>query len=544
MANVDYTKLMPPPPADLVMKLHRKGGFKNTEKIIFGCGYHFNPETEKNERKAECVCTDCGALWYEEWIPKAERGCHIGYSGNGIIHDKYHRLYDGDVWMCPHCGTEVVLTHCSRVDPYSCYNPMEFIAVFGNINGNFTITEYRVIKQFFKNGMVKFEIKEWRAYIFEKRKCTKLKGWYKNMSGIVFRNEWRQLTRCDAVDKADFYYNSPKTENTTMENSRLKEYMHTEQVKRPVEYLRFYQSQNKVETLFQIGLGELVAKEIGRCSGKYREIPFISASWKEKSPYKILGIDRSFAKLARKHKWGMQGLRLMKMAQQAGIQLTEENIEIVSFQGRYSLEALFEGGYNPPLKILRYLYRQRRQFKFLEDYWAAAINLGYDFDNPVIEFPKNLLVAHDRATAAARNLKDTKRFDKKFRRMKEKLSILDYTQGDICITIAGSGAELVHEGKQLKHCVGGYGADHCKGRSIFFVRHSMWPDTPWYTLQVNLQTGHKLQLHGYHNEADGQKIPQEVHDFVNYWLENIFRPFDVKKMEFINKKSVLQSTAS
>ena len=131
-----------------------------------------------------------------------------------------------------------------------------------------------------------------------------------------------------------------------------------------------------------------------------------------------------------------------------------------------------------------------------------------------------------------------------FRQMKEKLSCLDYTRGDMCITIAGSGRELVHEGKQLKHCVGGYGADHCKGKSIFFVRHSMWPDTPWYTLQVNLQTGAKLQLHGYHNELDGQKIPQEVKDFVEYWLHNIFQPFDVKKMEFINKKSVLQSTAS
>ena len=534
MAYVDYTKLIPPPPEDLVSQLIRMGGFHNTEKIIFGCKYIPNPDTGKNEKRALCSCTDCGTQWYENWTGRVTNR----YSGYGIeVYDNYYeRVCDGDHWICPHCGRQVELMHISRVNPFSPYNPHRFIGVFGKIDDKFTLTEYCVIKQYFKNGLVRYEIKKWCAYIFEKRKCTKLKAWYKNIGGgIVWRTDWRQMRRCDVEDSADFYYpyKSSFTKGTTMENSRLKEYMTFKGVTYPAEYLRLYQERNAVENLLQIGLVDFVGKEFAQESRGYSTKKVLSElNWKEKSPFKMLGVNREFIQLMKKHKWDMKQLKVMKLAQAQGIKLTDENIRLINRQSLYDQRQLLEGGYENPLRILQYLDKQHQHFKTLEDYWSMAMNLGYDFDNPVIEFPRNLTVAHDRVMARQKNYHDRKT-EETFRMLKEKLSVLDFTMGDICIKIAGSGRELVHEGKQLRHCVGGYAAAHCRGNSIFFVRHKMWPDTPWYTLQVNITTGEQLQLHGYHNEQDGQKIPQEVHDFVTYWLANIFKPFDVKEMEFI-----------
>lgn len=536
MAYVDYTKLIPPPPDDLVSQLIRMGAFKNTEKIIFKCEYVTNPDTHKKEKKALCCCTDCSTIWYEDWTVYEENK----YSGYGIeIYDNYQGyVFDGDNWLCPHCGRAVELTHISRINPFSPYNPHRFIGVFGRIEDKFTLTEYCVIKQFYKTGAVRYEVKKWCAYIYEKRKCTKLKAWYKNIGGgIVWGEDWRQMTRCDVEDNADYYYPYPQdmTEGTTMENSRLKEYMTYKGITYPATYLRLYQSRNAVENLLQIGLVDFIGKELDSRSREYSTVALLpELNWKEKSPFKILGVNREFVRLMIKHKWDIRQYRLMLQAQSQGVKLTEENISLINRLSIYDREQLFNGGYDNPLHILRYLKKQKQHFNFLEDYWSMAMKLDYDFDNPVIEFPRNLTLAHNNAMRRQKIYND-KKTERTFKALKEKLSVLDYTMGDICITIAGSGEELKHEGKQLKHCVGGYGESHCKGRSIFFVRHSMWPETPWYTLQVDLITGHKIQLHGYHNEQNGQKIPQEVHDFVKYWLENIFQPFDVKKMEFINK---------
>ena len=534
MANTDYTKLIPPPPNDLVSQIIRMGRFKNTEKIIFRCEYLLNPDTGKKEKKAMCCCTDCGTIWYEDWT-KYEGN---KYSGYGIeIYDNYQGyVFDGENWLCPHCGRAVELTHISRINPVSPYNPHRFIGVFGRIGEKFTLTEYCVIKQFHKNGYVKFEIKKWCAYIYEKRRCTKLKAWYRNIGGgIVWRNEWRQMSRCDVEDRADYYYpySRDMTQGTTMENSRLKEYMTYKGVTFPATYLRLYQSKNAIENLLQIGLVDFIGKELDRRGREYGIDGLLSGlNWKEKSPYKILGVDREFVRMMKKYKWDFRQYKLMKMVLSEGVRLTEENISLVNRLSMYEREQLFQGGYDNPLQILRYLKNQKQRFTFLEDYWSMAINLGYDFDNPIIEFPRNLQVAHDNAMKRQKIHNDEKT-EQIFKSLKEKLSVLDFALGDICITIAGDGEELKHEGRQLRHCVGGYAGAHCNGQSIFFVRHTMWPDTPWYTLQVNLLTGEKLQLHGYNNELNGQKIPPEVHEFIDYWLANIFKPFDTKKMEFI-----------
>ena len=93
------------------------------------------------------------------------------------------------------------------------------------------------------------------------------------------------------------------------------------------------------------------------------------------------------------------------------------------------------------------------------------------------------------------------------------------------ITPAQNEGQLIAEGKILGHCVGGYGESHCRGNSIFFIRHTDTPDLPFYTLQLNTKTGVVLQNRGKRN----RDRTQEVRDFEEQWLAVIVAPWIQKK---------------
>lgn len=527
--DINYASKIPPPPADLVEKLLLMKAFKNTDKIIFKASFVPDIYGGKKERKRLCICTACGEEWYTDWINQGKRyGIYVDY--------EYPEIYaDGEIMNCPFCGERVKLTHSAHIDPVSPYNPSAVIGIFGNIDDKFTITEYRVTKQFHKNGVITYQTDKWNCYIFESdKKCIALKAWYKNMGGgILLRDEWYQLKRCVVNDYAEYYYNSitrELTDGTTMENSRLYEYMQTSSQKWPAVYLRYYQKHHRIETLLQIGLIEQVGWEIhNKESRGYEGISFTWADWKEKSPYKIIGFDRTETILIKTKNVMGKHLELLKKAKEKGVATTAQNIEILTATDWYTLERVINGS-NEVIKTLKYLEKQQASWHTLRDYWEMSAQQGIDLTNPVYKYPKNLRAAHDRAVivhkfAIAEQNKAT------FKKMGQRLSELAFEKDGICIKIAPSEESLVYEGKMLKHCVGRYGKDHCSGRSIFFVRQSEKPDEPWYTLQVELRTGRQLQLHGYNNDF-GREIPQEVKNFVTYWLENIFRPFDVQKMKF------------
>ena len=75
-------------------------------------------------------------------------------------------------------------------------------------------------------------------------------------------------------------------------------------------------------------------------------------------------------------------------------------------------------------------------------------------------------------------------------------------------------AELINEGKTLKHCVASYAKRHASGTtSIFFIRHIDRPDKPYYTLEW---TGRVIvQDHGYKNRLQ----TDEIKEFEKEWLE-------------------------
>ena len=98
---------------------------------------------------------------------------------------------------------------------------------------------------------------------------------------------------------------------------------------------------------------------------------------------------------------------------------------------------------------------------------------------------------------------------------KKYMPLQTYENADFAVIIAQSPAELVYEGKQLKHCVGKRGYDHKNIKK------------PFVTIEYSISSKSILQCYGYNDK----KPQKQVLDFVNeQWL-----PFANNQIKNIKK---------
>jgi hypothetical protein len=91
--------------------------------------------------------------------------------------------------------------------------------------------------------------------------------------------------------------------------------------------------------------------------------------------------------------------------------------------------------------------------------------------------------------------------------------ILEYAEDELFVRQPKSIEEIVHEGKVLSHCVGGYADRHAKGQThILFLRRRSEPDKPYYTIEVSV-SGKISQCYGYRNNSAGNFKPAEISEF-------------------------------
>lgn len=151
-------------------------------------------------------------------------------------------------------------------------------------------------------------------------------------------------------------------------------------------------------------------------------------------------------------------------------------------------------------KKKRNLIAARDLAQFWIDYIDAAVALGYDLTNPLMQMPKDIRKKHDTAVKAAAPVIAARREkelgEKEKARFKQATARYGFTFGQYVIRAPLSSEDIVDEGKALKHCVGGYAERHMNGRlTILFLRAAAEPFVPLVTIEMN---GDKLvQLHGY-----------------------------------------------
>ena len=194
------------------------------------------------------------------------------------------------------------------------------------------------------------------------------------------------------------------------------------------------------------------------------------------------------------------------------------------------------GKYNISLdKILNYLKKQMFALKYdnmtsAARYWIDYLNMA-EQENVLTEgskFPSDLKKEHDLLVTMINDRRDKELAEKrrveaeeaaKRNAVFEKIAPRCQTKKYI-IRIAHTSDELKQEGQALHHCVGNgtYWNRHAQGMSLIcFIRKKSEPDTPYFTLEVNLRDDEYTiaQLYGDHDCKANDEIRSFAQRFVN-----------------------------
>ena len=139
--------------------------------------------------------------------------------------------------------------------------------------------------------------------------------------------------------------------------------------------------------------------------------------------------------------------------------------------------------------------------------------VGGDLTDTSMTFPKDLQAAKDRVRELIRTKADEK-INEKVRQRAESLKKYVYSDDRFTLVIPQSVQEIVNEGKALSHCVGSYAYRHATGgTTILFLREKDDLQTPFYTIEINLDKPEIVQCRGYKNNRANNPKPQEIKDF-------------------------------
>jgi hypothetical protein len=161
--------------------------------------------------------------------------------------------------------------------------------------------------------------------------------------------------------------------------------------------------------------------------------------------------------------------------------------------------------------------------QFWLDYLDAAVIIGYDLTNPLMQMPKGIRNKHNKAVKAATPIiaarLKAENDEKEAAHLEQATARYSFSHEQYVIVAPINAEDIVKEGKALKHCVGGYAERHINGKlTVMFLRSASDPYTPLVTIEIN---GDKMtQLHGYNNDKNAKIQPREKYaEILDPWLE-------------------------
>ncbi|MCI5905374.1 MAG: PcfJ domain-containing protein [Oscillospiraceae bacterium] len=173
------------------------------------------------------------------------------------------------------------------------------------------------------------------------------------------------------------------------------------------------------------------------------------------------------------------------------------------------------------------------------DYIKECEQLKYDLKDSQINRPKDLRAAHERTSSAVNAIiaeQEAKKLANKQRKYKEiyqkYVRDYEYSDGEFCIIVPKSAAEIIKEGKDQHHCVAGYAERHITGKlAILFMRRCDKPETALYTIEMDKHS--VVQIRGAHNIT---KMTESEKLFWVKWQEWCKLPMSEKHPK-VKKKS-------
>ena len=261
-----------------------------------------------------------------------------------------------------------------------------------------------------------------------------------------------------------------------------------------------------VEYLTKLGLEAFVA---GRING---ELPPGLVNWRGRNMASVL-------RLSKERLGQIKGRRIdltprlcavLQLVDKLGIRCGIETAEGVARACRGPLGILRNDlvhalNYHPKERqprALKYIARNRdRGIRDIIDLWRMTIEAGGTLDAWEDAFPRDFRGAHDRLAeriTAVKNAAKDRQIHARLRKLGERFG---FEFGGLVLRPAASAAEVVREGQELHHCVGGYVDRYAAGETVICVlRRAVQPEEPWRTVEISPRTGKVLQDRGLRND--------------------------------------------
>jgi hypothetical protein len=542
MAERDYSGELPTkPPDDMIPWLIKQGHLKK-ELLVYKMDGYTDPLTRQRVRAVELICTACKRKVYTDKVPGP---CNAAYAPApyGFVHpETKEHLISGNCCLCPECGVETKAIHVGHMRhglmAEECY-PTTVI----RIDNKLAIIGWCILKNADKDGSISYFQHGYEAYVVEQKGIVRLAAYLKTLGNMSW-GDWKQRKKYE--DKWGrtgpvYPWDARLLKGSTAENSKLDILLRAtkEDGTYPITYLRHWQKKPQIENLVMQGASVLLTEMIKKeDQGHSFEISVQQAfakaplrgfiDWREVSPAKMLGLTRDEFRRCVKEKWDVATLDFWKQEKKAGRALSTEDLLLARLIGYHECRRLRSDkcGW---MKVARYIQRQRKKDRRVDigiykDYCRIAREIGEDMNLPAVQFPPRLMAAHDRVEQVRRWKEEEKKKaerDKRRHLFAERfaeLSMLAWEFGGILIRPIRDEEELSWEGQKLNHCVGSYASTHVKGeKPLFVIRRADDPETPWFTLQLNVKDLTVAQNRGKSN-CDRTK---EIEKFEAAWVGHI-----------------------
>lgn len=321
---------------------------------------------------------------------------------------------------------------------------------------------------------------------------------------------------------------------TMFQYSALQEYVRCVGEVNPIDYLERYSQTPQIEVLVKMGLIGVVENLVKCYYG-------IVANQNASRPDVFLGIRKERVKQLIRKKGDVEILNAMQMEKRFGQNWTDDQIEHLTETGLRSKQVGEATKYMTLQKLLnriekyagcqygtecsRAKARIRHVATTYVDYLEMREDLGYDLNNTVYQYPRNLDEAHNKMVMeinkekAEARLREVARqypdIRKSYRSLRKKYF---YEDENYLIRPARSAEEIVMEGRILHHCVGGDGylSRHNTGRTyILMVRMKDEPEIPCITVEIDAKYPRIIQWYG---EFDKKPDEKNMQAWLNTWL--------------------------
>ena len=230
---------------------------------------------------------------------------------------------------------------------------------------------------------------------------------------------------------------------------------------------------------------------------------------------------------------GVNELEWLQYEQKEGIKISKESLEWLS-KKKMTLSECKEilndlGSVN---KMVNYLKKQRvapsKAITTWRDYLQMALLEGYDTQDSIVRFPKDLKLRHDQLVERRNEKKDKERLneyaeiDKQIQERLPEVRRYFYEDDTYMIIPAGKCKELMKEGRELHHCVGAsdiYMKKMAAGETwILFLRKKEDLEKAYYTVEINLKTDKIIQ---FYSEFDRQPDKKVIEKLLNKYTKRL-----------------------